>query len=382
MCRYHRKPPFLALIITHFAMQKVPRRNQAHDWVEVIKKTRHGTIKSMHVIKAKSAPMKPPPRPKKPLPSRRSTSVNPATEVHGWDDPWEDDDRPIMNLFDPVPLQELQRAIASDSKVWNLNQLQFTHSLTQFLPQDQHSYLKEFLAQRSDILFAILRQECLADNGVCWDCQSDHGLWRCLDCQSKHAVCRDCLRTSHHLHPFHRIQFWTGTHYEGDWLYNLAVTVNLGHRGACCPGKSGGFKQVKYEPAAKKVTALKDFVDPYASPSRLCDIPNDSNRLTIIHSNGIHQVWIRRCDCVKDKDIQHFIEQALFPSTFHRTKTAFTFSLLDDFRKANLNCKTTAYSYWRKLRRLNSEFFSDACPVSHRHHPYSAQCSSSIGPIP
>lgn len=42
---------------------------------------------------------------------------------------------------------------------------------------------------------------------------------------------------------------------------------------------------------------------------------------------------------------------------------AFTFSLLNDFRKANLNCKTTAYAYIYKLRRLNSELFPESFPV-------------------
>ena len=231
------------------------------------------------------------------------------------------------------------------------------------LYQNQHTYLKEFLGQRLNILTTILQQDCLADSGICQDCKSDKSFWRCVDCLGRHASCRDCLRKSHFVLPFHRIQFWVGTHYESDWLHNLGVAVNLGHGGSCCPDQSNTLIQAAYKPPERPIRALKDYNDPYASPSKFCDIPQHANLVTVLHTNGVHQVWIRPCKCTKDKDTVHFLQQALFPATFKATRSAFTFSLLDDFRKANLICKTMAYSYFHKLRLLNSEFFPESCPV-------------------
>lgn len=191
-------------------------------------------------------------------------------------------------------------------------------------------------------------------------------------------MCRNCMRKSHNLVPFHRIQFWKKTHYVDDWLCNLGLTINLGHRGECCPRQPSTLESGPYKPPTSKIRALKHYVDPYESPSGLCDTPAAAKRYTILHTNGVHQVWVRRCECCKgegvtpevktctcceDKDVMHLLRQALFPSTFKSPQTAFTFSLLDDFRKANLECKTTAYAYFHKLRRVNSEFFPESCPV-------------------
>ena len=192
-------------------------------------------------------------------------------------------------------------------------------------------------------------------------------MWRCLECQSRPALCRDCMRTSHSLHPLHRIQFWTGTHYCNDWLHNLGVTINLGHRGKCCLRQSSKLNSGPYKPPASEIHALKDYFDPYQSPSQICDTPEAAKLVNVLHTNGVHKVWIRHCICIEGKETEHLLEQALFPSTFKAPRTAFTFILLNDFRKANLECKTTAYSYFHKLQRVNSEFFPTSCPVSIRY---------------
>lgn len=238
--------------------------------------------------------------------------------------------------------------------------------------QDQHDYLTEFSQLRRTILIQILRQESLADGGMCHDCQSPEGLWRCLDCQSRHALCRHCLRNAHEQNPFHRIQFWSKNHYETDWLYNVGIVINLGHHGSPCSLLSSNLKNINYDVPMKKIRSSKDFVNAYNSPSQSRDIPDDVKTVTVVHTNGVHQIWIRRCVCTNSlstttkefRETDSFLQAALFPSTFKSVRSAFTFSVLDDFRKANLHCKTTAYAYWRKLKHQYSEFFPSSCPVS------------------
>jgi CxC2 like cysteine cluster associated with KDZ transposases len=43
------------------------------------------------------------------------------------------------------------------------------------------------------------------------------------------------MRTRHASDPFHRILFWTGTHYRDAWLRDVGLCIYLGHDGEPCP---------------------------------------------------------------------------------------------------------------------------------------------------
>ncbi|KAF8271906.1 hypothetical protein EI94DRAFT_1770207 [Lactarius quietus] len=64
-------------------------------------------------------------------------------------------------------------------------------------------------------------------------------------------------------------------------------------------------------------------------------------------------------DDVKDELLLH---SRLFPATFKSIKTVFTFSVLDDFLRDNLECKTTAQQYYSKLQSTTSKMFPNLVP--------------------
>jgi hypothetical protein len=57
-------------------------------------------------------------------------------------------------------------------------------------------------------------------------------------------------------------------------------------------------------------------------------------------------------------------QAGLFPASFTRPKTAFTFAVLDDFLLDNLECGTSAMNYYSKIHRLTSSIFPLMVPVS------------------
>ena len=65
-------------------------------------------------------------------------------------------------------------------------------------------------------------------------------------------------------------------------------------------------------------------------------------------------VFLLKCKLLLDLD--------LLPASYANIKTAFTFSCLDDYRSSNLECKTSAYQYYQKLRRLTNPTFPQAMP--------------------
>jgi hypothetical protein len=86
--------------------------------------------------------------------------------------------------------------------------------------------------------------------------------------------------------------------------------------------------------------------------------PSGNPMLTVVDWNCIFDLEVVFCICSnqnnKEKQLLH---SGLFPSTFKITKSAFTFSVLDDFLKDNLECKTTAQQYYSKLQSMTSRMF-------------------------
>jgi len=96
------------------------------------------------------------------------------------------------------------------------------------------------------------------------------------------------------------------------------------------------------------------------------DMDSVHQAITVIDKSGVHSVSIWYCQCpgALDKDMQLF-QAGLFPASFTRVKTAFTFSVLDDFLLDNLECGTSAMNYYNKIRRLTSSVFPLMVPVGH-----------------
>lgn len=199
----------------------------------------------------------------------------------------------------------------------------------------------------------ILAQNQMPDDGKCNTCGESGGLWRCRDCHGDRVLCRTCCRDSHSSNPFHRIEYWNGRHFEGDWLVNLGLVLNLGHAGDACPGLTVGLGASSMQELTGDVKYI------YKSPSGTRDVPSRSTLMTVGHTNGMHKVWVRYCGCVEKAPLldMQLMSSKLYPMSSKSPQTAFTFELLDNFMMANLECKTTPYQYYHMLRRLTNPAF-------------------------
>ncbi|KAI0285205.1 hypothetical protein BC826DRAFT_918939 [Russula brevipes] len=80
--------------------------------------------------------------------------------------------------------------------------------------------------------------------------------------------------------------------------------------------------------------------------------------LTFVHSNGIHGLGIRFCQCPdthSDDRHLHLLDAGFYPATQTNPSTVFTLSGLDYVLTDNLECKTVLNAYSKKLRRLSDE---------------------------
>jgi hypothetical protein len=86
--------------------------------------------------------------------------------------------------------------------------------------------------------------------------------------------------------------------------------------------------------------------------------------VTIIDSTGVHHLPILLCHCgngIADQ-LPDCLRLGYFPTSFRTISTLFTTECLDDFRLANLECKTSPYQYFNYLRRKTNPAFPIVVP--------------------
>ena len=255
--------------------------------------------------------------------------------------------------------------------------------------QTQNDYLREWVPKRESYIDILLDSEALPAFG-CGSCGAD-GQWRCDTCFGQPLFCAACCRTQHRNLPFHRVKYWDGTHFSSSWLRHIGVEIYLGHGGLPCPtttenlvddnaseyssdeedpGEAAEFPDELWETAA---SGMGPTIGLKGAGSSSFDA-SQGNLTTIVDTTGVHQLFVNVCSCVlnpEPPDVQ-FMRMGLFPASFQRVCTAFTFRVLDDYRLDNLESKTTAYKYYNKLRRRTAPAFPHSVKVCQTF----AQCTS------
>lgn len=96
-------------------------------------------------------------------------------------------------------------------------------------------YMKQFAERVDDILEAIQHRDSLPVPNVCTACGVHQGRWRCKDCTQSNLFCRSCMRHSHRINPFHRIQVWTGHFFRNASLWEVGVYLAINHKSSPTP---------------------------------------------------------------------------------------------------------------------------------------------------
>jgi hypothetical protein len=103
--------------------------------------------------------------------------------------------------------------------------------------------------------------------------------------------------------------------------------------------------------------------DPLRTPTPAAD-ELDIESLLLVDASGLISlptIWCA-CDGSERKPDEDLLDLQLYPVSYIKTKTVFTFRCLDDYRLSNLECKTSAYQYFQKLRRLTNPALPQSVP--------------------
>ncbi|KAG1732855.1 uncharacterized protein EDB91DRAFT_1238672 [Suillus paluster] len=96
--------------------------------------------------------------------------------------------------------------------------------------------------------------------------------------------------------------------------------------------------------------------------------PTPSPSSSPLHSTGVFLHNVVWCGCPGSKHQQHLqlLKARLFPASITRPRTAFTFEVLDHFLIDALECKTSASSFFEKIRRMTNHSFPGTVPNRYR----------------
>ena len=134
--------------------------------------------------------------------------------------------------------------------------------------------------------------------------------------------------------------------------------IYLGHDGEPC--LNGGYIQ---ENITGDVEEEWEDEREVGCPPHLAK-PSDRSYLTVVHTNGVHFCDIQFCSCNSSAESNLQLMMAgMFPATIKEPRTMFTFQVLDDFIRDNVECGTTVMNYYSKLRRVTSNAFPHLVPV-------------------
>ncbi|KAG1791605.1 uncharacterized protein HD556DRAFT_1240517, partial [Suillus plorans] len=225
-----------------------------------------------------------------------------------------------------------------------------------------NAYLRQWKCKFKDYINSLMIREAPPANRLCSVCKKD-GVYRCHGCFNEPLFCTDCCRIQHQRHPFHRISQWTGSFFQETSLIKVGLHIHLAHDGTPCPSSTDDSSDF-FQWSDTDDNIDDDYPEgPFIQPVRDSDRP----AITVVDKSGVHSLSICYCQCPSalSRDIQLF-QAGLFPASFTRPKTAFTFAVLDDFLLDNLECGTSAMNYYSKIRRLTSSIFPLMVPDRYR----------------
>ncbi|KDQ05894.1 hypothetical protein BOTBODRAFT_122150 [Botryobasidium botryosum FD-172 SS1] len=205
--------------------------------------------------------------------------------------------------------------------------------LPQKRPKGASVIMSDLKPHFNDILSAMLTRECHPTPTAPCRCGAAANTW-CTECWESPFYCASCIVEQHRNLPFHRVEQWNGRFFERKELAALGLVIGLRHHGHLCT-----------------------------------QAPSDraTTKFTIVHTNGVHNVTVAYCHCApRTKDTDQLLLAGLFPGTFERPASAFTFAVLKEHHIHSLQSKKAAYDYFEALRRLTDNVLPNSVKDRYR----------------
>ncbi|KIO26890.1 hypothetical protein M407DRAFT_73961 [Tulasnella calospora MUT 4182] len=186
---------------------------------------------------------------------------------------------------------------------------------------------------------------CGESSTKCQKCNTSHAnsWYRCLDCFGGHILCTGCIKATHFPYgdPFHRIEKLTATS-SNEHLFTRAALSDPEIGGALYCGHGG-------------------------MPCPFHSLPR-SGLVRILDANGIFIYRVFQCSCASQHYPEgiplplQFFHMALFPATYDKVQTAFTFKALKIAQLHRFSGKESVWDFYAVVRRWTNNVDPRAVP--------------------
>ncbi|KAI6112603.1 hypothetical protein F5141DRAFT_1063007 [Pisolithus sp. B1] len=145
------------------------------------------------------------------------------------------------------------------------------------------------------------------------------------------------------------VQQWTGDFFKDSALHMTGLQLHLGHDGAPCPSTSMNVQATLSRHSQPAGLDEEEWEDIDYIPLHLHP-PVGSKYLTVIDMTG-------PCQCMHAESYhKQLLHTKLYPSTFEKPSMVFTFLVLDDFLRDNVECGTSGMNYYSKLHQVAQQW--------------------------
>ncbi|KAJ7857401.1 hypothetical protein B0H13DRAFT_1902265 [Mycena leptocephala] len=199
-------------------------------------------------------------------------------------------------------------------------------------PQGASKKINEARTHFATLQKAILSSFAHRDLGMACACgeKPEATLYRCQDCFKPRMCCRRCIISKHGDNPFHRLEIWTGKHFERvRWEDSENDEPRL-------------VLQTCLKTGAERCPEVTDkAVRSQTVTLRL--------RILCVHAGRGAPVlphW------------EQFLALGLFPASYSTPKTVFTWTVMKEFHIHCLTSKKSPYDYVKALCKLTDNAFA------------------------
>ena len=178
-----------------------------------------------------------------------------------------------------------------------------------------------------------------------------------MDCFGQPLLCHSCCLAVHSSLPFHSIEKWTGEFFKKTSLNAEGFILYLGHGGLPCPANIASTAESEVDEDGECDVVDEVLLEGWEQ--------RDTRALVIVDISRVHQLIVSWCCCQGAPDhATQLFEHSLFPASTSQPSTAFTFAVLEYFHVDAVECKTSAFNFFNKLRRLTDFSSPQSVPVS------------------
>ncbi|KAI0684115.1 hypothetical protein BC835DRAFT_1208717, partial [Cytidiella melzeri] len=95
----------------------------------------------------------------------------------------------------------------------------------------------------------------------------------------------------------------------------------------------------------------------------------------VVDSSGIAEHTFHFCTCRNAaSQVQQLLEAKLFPASYEKIKTGFSFKVLDDYMLESTACQTSGNAFWSKLQCRTDNAFTSDVPDRYREFFRVSRC--------